>query len=274
MGAIAAQSLRSQARMPRYRITIEYDGTPFVGWQTQALGQSIQGALETAIRNFSGESVTVKGAGRTDSGVHALGQVAHFDLERDWDVFRVREAMNYHLRPAPVSILDCVQTDKRFDARFSATRRHYLFRILARRSPPALDINRVWWLPVPLDAEAMHAGAQMLIGKHDFTTFRAASCQANSALRTLDRLDVSVAGEEIHINASARSFLHNQVRSMVGSLKLVGTGRWQPRQMGEALAARDRAACGPVSPPGGLYLARIDYGATNSPEPAPDDGEE
>ena len=159
-----------------------------------------------------------------------------------------------------------MQTDKRFDARFSATRRHYLFRILARRSPPALDINRVWWLPVPLDAEAMHAGAQMLIGKHDFTTFRAASCQANSALRTLDRLDVSVAGEEIHINASARSFLHNQVRSMVGSLKLVGTGRWQPRQMGEALTAKNCAACGPVSPPSGLYLARVDYGATNSPE--------
>ena len=216
----------------------------------------------------------MKGAGRTDSGVHALGQVAHFDLERDWDVFRVREAMNYHLRPAPVSILDCVQTDKCFDARFSATRRHYLFRILARRSPPALDINRVWWLPVPLDAEAMHAGAQMLIGKHDFTTFRAALVPGE--------LGAAHAGP-VRCVRRGRGDPHQRVRPLVpaqsGALdgRFVEAGRDRALATaadGEALAAKNRAACGPVSPPSGLYLARVDYGATNSLERESDDDEE
>lgn len=245
--------------MPRYRITIEYDGTPFVGWQSQAVGASVQGAIERAITAFSGEQVSLRGAGRTDSGVHALGQVAHFDLARDWDAFRVREALNHHLKPAPVVALDCTRVGADFDARFSAVQRHYLYRILARRSPPALDKHRVWWLPIALDAEAMREAAGSLVGRHDFTTFRAAACQAASPVKTLDQLDVAVVGEEIRIRASARSFLHNQVRSMVGSLKQVGSGRWSGAQLAAALAACDRSACGPVAPPDGLYLVRVDY---------------
>ena len=247
--------------MPRYRITIEYDGTPFVGWQSQAAGRSVQGALQSAVQAFSGERVTVKGAGRTDSGVHALGQVAHFDLAKTWDTFRVREALNYHLKPDPIVALDCTLVDATFDARFSATARHYLYRILARRTPPALDKNRVWWLPIPLDAAAMAEGARQLIGRHDFTTFRAAQCQANSPLRTLDRLDVTEVGEEIQIRASARSFLHNQVRSMVGSLKLVADGKWSPADLRAALDAADRTRCGPVAPARGLYLVSVAYAA-------------
>jgi tRNA pseudouridine38-40 synthase len=259
--------------MPRYRITIEYDGTPFVGWQTQAAGASVQGALEDAIHAFTGERVTVKGAGRTDSGVHALGQVAHFDLVKPWDEFRVREALNYHLKPRPVVALDCAVVVATFDARFSATRRHYLYRILARRAPPALDLNRVWWLPIPLDAAAMAEGARHLVGRHDFTTFRAAACQANSPLRTLDRLDVEQVGEEIRIRASARSFLHNQVRSMVGSLKLVADGKWRPADMRAALDARDRTACGPVAPARGLYLVGVDYGVPTTAGESADEGD-
>ena len=246
--------------MPRYRITIEYDGTPFLGWQRQADGPSVQGALEEALQRFTGEAAGVRGAGRTDSGVHALGQVAHFDLAKDWDPFRVREAINVHLRPAPVSVIACTLAPESFDARYSATARHYRYRILSRRAPPALDRNRVWWLPMALDAEAMHRAAQTLVGKHDFTTFRASQCQANSPIKTLDRLDVSRYADEVVIEASARSFLHNQVRSMVGSLKLVGEGKWRARDLEMALAARDRAACGPVAAASGLYLARVDYG--------------
>ncbi len=251
--------------MPRYRILVEYDGTPFVGWQRQAQGASVQGALEDALRNFCGEAVGVRGAGRTDAGVHALGQVAHFDLAKDWDPFRVREALNFHLKPAPVAVLECEVAAHDFDARYSATQRHYRYRILCRRSPPALDRDRVWWLPIALDAEAMAEAAQRLLGRHDFTTFRAAQCQANSPSRTLDRLDVATKGEEIIVEASARSFLHNQVRSMVGSLKLVGEGKWRPRDLEAALAARDRAACGPVAPACGLYLVRVDYGTRSGP---------
>jgi len=246
--------------MPRYRITIEYDGTPFAGWQIQPVSPSVQGALTEAILRFSGESVVVKGAGRTDAGVHALGQVAHFDLAKDWDPLRVREAVNFHLKPAPVVVLECAAAESDFDARFSATQRHYLYRILTRRGPPALDRNRVWWLTTRLDAEAMREAAGLLIGRHDFTTFRAAGCQAKSPLRTLDRLDVDRDGSEICIRASARSFLHNQVRSMVGSLKLVGEGKWSPEDLRRALEARDRAECGPVAPAAGLYLVRVDYG--------------
>lgn len=259
--------------MPRYRITIEYDGTPFLGWQRQAQGASVQASLEEAVQRFTGEVVSVRGAGRTDSGVHALGQVAHFDLTREWEPFKIREAMNFHLRPAPVAVLDCEAAADDFDARYSATARHYRYRILSRRAPPALERNRVWWLPIGLDAGAMHEAAQVLVGRHDFTTFRAAQCQANSPLRTLDRLDVSRYGEELVIEASARSFLHNQVRSMVGSLKLVGEGRWGWRDLEAALRACDRSACGPVSPPTGLYLTRVDYGALadGAGEEAPSD---
>ncbi len=245
--------------MPRYRLTIEYDGTGFVGWQRQDNGASIQGALEDAIEKLSAARVTVTGAGRTDAGVHAFAQVAHFDLEKTFEPGKVRDALNHYLRPAPVVVLDAAVADSEFHARFSATARHYLYRILNRRSPPGLDNNRVWHVSHKLDAGAMHLAAQALVGQHDFTTFRAAECQAQSPVKTLDRLDVSARGEEIHIEASARSFLHHQIRSFAGSLKLVGEGKWQPRDLAKALAARDRAECGPVAPPDGLYLVRVDY---------------
>ena len=245
--------------MPRYRLTIEYDGGPFLGWQRQAEGASVQGALEAAIEKLSGERVTVTGAGRTDAGVHALGQVAHFDLEKTFEAGKVRDALNHYLRPDPVSVLDAAAVDGDFHARFSATARHYWFRILNRRAPPALGEGRVWHVSQNLDADAMHAAAQFLVGRHDFTTFRAAECQSASPVKTLDRLDVSRRADEIHIEASARSFLHHQIRGFAGTLKLVGEGKWQPRDVKKALKARDRAACGPVSPPDGLYLVKVDY---------------
>ena len=243
----------------RYRLTIEYDGTPFVGWQRQSGSASVQGVLEDAIEKLSGERVTVTGAGRTDAGVHALGQVAHFDLVKEFEPGKVRDALNYHVRPDPVSVLDAAVVDGEFHARFDATARHYLFRILNRRSPPALEYGRVWHVSPKLDAEAMQAAAQYLVGQHDFTTFRAAECQALSPVKTLDRLDVSRRADEIHIEASARSFLHHQIRSFAGTLKLVGEGKWTPLDVKKALDARDRSACGPVSPPEGLYLVRVDY---------------
>jgi tRNA pseudouridine38-40 synthase len=245
--------------MPRYRITIEYDGTPFVGWQRQATGASVQGALEAAILKFSGETVGVRGAGRTDAGVHALGQVAHFDLARSWEGGRVRDAMNFHLRPAPIGILNCTLVDDAFDARFSAIKRHYEYRILSRRTPPILQRHRVWWTMQKLDADAMRDAARVFIGHHDFTTFRAAQCQALSPVKTLDVFDVSREGEEIVCRVSARSFLHHQVRSMVGSLKLVGDGKWSRDDLASALAARSREACGAVAPAAGLYLVAVDY---------------
>jgi len=245
--------------MPRYRLKLEYDGAPFVGWQRQDNGPSVQGALEDAIEKLSGERVTVTGSGRTDAGVHALGQMAHFDLVKEFEPGKVRDALNYHLRPNPVSVLEADVADGEFHARFSARSRHYLFRILNRRSPPALETGKVWHVSPKLDAEAMHAAAQTLVGQHDFTTFRAAECQAQSPVKTLDRLDVSRRADEIHIEASARSFLHHQIRSFAGTLKLVGEGKWTPRDVAEALAAKDRAACGPVAPPDGLYLVRVDY---------------
>lgn len=245
--------------MTRYRLLVEYDGGPFVGWQRQDNGASVQGALEDAIAKLSGARVTVTGAGRTDAGVHAYGQVAHFELEKHFEPGKVRDALNHYLRPAPVVVLDAAVVDGEFHARFSATARHYLYRILNRRSPPALDDGRVWHVSPWLDAEAMHHAAQALVGQHDFTTFRAAECQAQSPVKTLDRLDVSRRGEEIYIEASARSFLHHQIRSFAGTLKLVGEGKWQPRDVAKALAAKDRAACGPVAPPDGLYLVRVDY---------------
>ncbi|MFO1122817.1 MAG: tRNA pseudouridine(38-40) synthase TruA [Hyphomicrobiales bacterium] len=245
--------------MPRYRLIVEYDGQPFVGWQYQAAGHAVQGVLEAAVAQINGASATVNGAGRTDAGVHALGQVAHVDLLKTWDPFKLRNALNANVRPHPVSVLDVTEVDETFHARFSATRRHYLYRILNRRSPPALDRGKVWWLPVDLDAAAMHEAAQVLVGKHDFSTFRAAQCQAQSPVKTLDRFDVSRYGELIELRCDARSFLHNQVRSMVGSLRLVGEGKWRATDLRRALDSCDRARCGPVSPPDGLYLLKVDY---------------
>ena len=245
--------------MPRYKLTIEYDGTGFAGWQYQRDLPTIQGVLEDAIRALGAPYPTVHAAGRTDAGVHALAQVAHVDLERDWEPFILRNALNAHLRPHPVSVLQVEIVDGDFHARFSALQRSYLYRILARRAPPALDRDRVWWLPIALDPAAMHEAAQILLGRHDFTTFRSVQCQAQSPIKTLDRLDVTQEGEEIVIRAEARSFLHHQVRSMVGSLKLVGEGKWQARDLRAALEARDRQRCGPVAPACGLCLVRVGY---------------
>jgi tRNA pseudouridine38-40 synthase len=245
--------------MPRYRLTLEYDGTPFFGWQNQPDDPTVQGVLEAALAAFTPHETGVRGAGRTDAGVHATGQEAHVDLARDWDPGKLREAINFHLRPNPVAVVKATRVPDSFDARFSATGRHYVYRILNRRAPPVLERNRVWWVAFPLDTDAMQEAAQSILGHHDFTTFRATHCQARSPWRTLDRFEVSSHGNEIRIEASARSFLHNQVRSLVGSLKQVGAGRWPPQQMRAALDARDRTECGPVAPPTGLYLARVDY---------------
>jgi tRNA pseudouridine38-40 synthase len=245
--------------MPRYKLTIEYDGSPFVGWQVQDNGPSVQGVLTEAIAAFTGERVVVAGAGRTDAGVHARGQVAHVDLAKDWDGDTVRDAVNFHLRPRPIAVLTAEQVAENFDARFSATKRHYLYRIVNRRADLALDQTRAWRVPRPLDGDAMHAAAQKLVGRHDFTTFRATECQAKSPVKTLDQLDVKRDGDEVRITAAARSFLHHQVRSMVGSLVHVGEGKWSAEELADALAARDRTRCGQVAPPQGLYLARVEY---------------
>ena len=245
--------------MPRYKILVEYDGAPFAGWQYQDNSPSVQRTIMEAIAAYTGEKVMVQGAGRTDAGVHALGQVAHFDLASERDSGTIRDALNAHLRPHPVAILSAERVAADFDARRSAVRRHYLYRIANRRSDLAIERGRAWRVPRRLDAEAMHNAAQRLVGKHDFTTFRSTECQAKSPEKTLDRLDVSRAGEEVHVTAVARSFLHNQVRSMVGSLVLVGDGRWSADDLARALTARDRTACGPVAPPEGLYLVRVDY---------------
>ena len=245
--------------MPRYKLTIEYDGSPFVGWQVQDNGISVQGVLTEAIAGFTGERAAVQGAGRTDAGVHALGQVAHVDLAKDWDADTVRDALNAHLRPHPVAVLAAEQVTESFEARFSAIKRHYLYRIVNRRADLALDQHRAWRIPRPLDASAMHTAAQQLIGKHDFTTFRAAECQAKSPVKTLDHLEVTRAADEVRVTTSARSFLHNQVRSMVGSLVHVGEGKWSADDLAAALTARDRTACGQVAPPHGLYLTRVEY---------------
>jgi tRNA pseudouridine38-40 synthase len=245
--------------MPRYKLIIEYDGAPFAGWQVQADQLTVQGVLTAAIAAFTGETAPVQGAGRTDAGVHARGQVAHVDLARDWDTDTVRDALNAHLRPHPVAILSAEKVADGFNARTSAVRRHYLYRILNRRPDLTLDHGRAWRVPRPLDADAMHAAAQRLIGRHDFTTFRSTECQAKSPVKTLQQLDVMRDGEEIRVVTSARSFLHNQVRSMVGSLVLVGEDRWRADDLARALAARDRTACGPVAPPDGLCLMKVDY---------------
>jgi tRNA pseudouridine38-40 synthase len=245
--------------MPRYKLTIEYDGTPFLGWQVQDGGVTVAGVLEDSVEKLSGERTKVSGAGRTDAGVHALGQVAHIDLVKDWETDVVRDGLNAHLRPHPVAILSAEKVADDFDARFSATKRHYLYRIHNRRADLALDRNRVWRVARPLDEVKMQEAAQHLLGHHDFTTFRSTECQAKSPLRTLDVLNITRHEQEIRIEVSARSFLHNQVRSIAGSLEQVGEGRWSPLDMKRALEARDRSACGPVAPPDGLYLVRVDY---------------
>jgi len=245
--------------MPRYKIIVEYDGTPFAGWQIQANGPSIQGELARAIEALSGVRAVPKGAGRTDAGVHARGQVAHFDVPRDFLAETVRDALNFHLRFTPIAILDCEIVGEAFDARFSAKARHYIYRIVNRRARLALDRARAWQVGVPLEAAAMQEAARHLTGQHDFTTFRSAQCQGKSPLRTLDELKVARDGDDIYVNTSARSFLHHQVRSVVGSLKLVGEGKWQPEDIQRALEARDRTACGPVAPACGLYFMKVDY---------------
>jgi tRNA pseudouridine38-40 synthase len=245
--------------MPRYKLTIEYDGTPFVGWQVQDNGASVQGVLAEAVLAFAGERAVVGGAGRTDAGVHALGQAAHVDLTKDWPPDTVRDALNAHLRPHPIAVILAERVADDFDARFSAIKRHYRYRIVNRRADLALDQHRAWRVPRPLDAAAMHDAAQRLVGRHDFTTFRSTECQAKSPVKTLDRLDVTRDGDEVRVATMARSFLHNQVRSMVGSLVHVGEGKWSADDLAATLAARDRTACGQVAPPQGLYLVRVEY---------------
>ena len=252
--------------MPRYRVTIEYDGAAFAGWQRQESLMTVQQALEEAAEQFSREEIRFFAAGRTDAGVHASGQVAHFDLEKEWDPDKVREAMNGILKvnDHAVAILECAIVAPDFDARFSAKKRHYRYRIVSRRAPLALDRGRAWYVFKPLDVGAMHEAAQRLVGHHDFTTFRDAHCQAKSPMKTLDVLDVLDAGggggsQRIDVVAVSRSFLHSQVRSMVGSLKLVGEGKWTADDLAAALEAQDRKACGPVAPPDGLYLEKVDY---------------
>jgi tRNA pseudouridine38-40 synthase len=252
--------------MPRYALKIEYDGTPFVGWQRQAGQPTVQGAVEAALARLQRDVPTIAAAGRTDTGVHALGQVAHCDMGRNWDPFRLSEALNYHLKPLPIAVVDCAAVPGDWHARFSALERHYVFRMIARRAPLTHDVYRAWRVRQPLDIGAMRAGAAHLVGHHDFTTFRATHCQADSPMKTLDEITLTEIpiehGQEIRVFLRARSFLHNQVRSIVGTLEHVGAGTWQPEDVKAALAARDRAACGTVCPPHGLYLAHARY-----PEP-------
>jgi tRNA pseudouridine38-40 synthase len=245
--------------MPRYKLTIEYDGTPFSGWQIQDNAPTVQGALEAAVKAICGADVRVHGAGRTDAGVHALAQVAHCDIVKHFPPGRLRDGLNAHLRPHPIGVVSAEVVPDNFEARFSAIKRHYVYRITNSRANLALDVGRVWRVPRHLDTEAMHEAAQRLVGKHDFTTFRDTECQAKSPEKTLNQLDVARAGDAVQIITSARSFLHSQVRSMVGSLVWVGEGRWNADDLAAALAARNRAACGPVAPPEGLYLVRVDY---------------
>lgn len=249
--------------MPRYALLVEYDGRPFAGWQRQADQPSVQGAIEAALARLERRDHTIAAAGRTDAGVHARGQVAHCDMDKHWDPFRLSEALNHHLKPAPVAIRACAAVPDDWHARFSAIERRYLFRVLMRRAPSTLEAGQVWRVNHVLDVNAMQSAAVHLLGLHDFTTFRAAICQAKSPVKTLDALDIALvegpAGPEVQFRLRARSFLHNQVRSIVGTLERVGAGAWQPDDVRLALEARDRAACGPVCPPDGLYLTGVGY---------------
>ncbi len=245
--------------MTRFALTLEFDGTPFFGLQRQAHGPSVQQAVEEAVERITGEAAVLHSAGRTDAGVHALAMRSHVDLAKDIDAFRLMEALNAHLRPAPIAVIHCAVVPDDWHARFSCTGRRYLYRIACRRAPLTLDRGRAWHVATPLDAEAMHRAAQALVGRHDFTTFRSVHCQAADPVKSLDRLDVERVGEEIHIHAAARSFLHHQVRSMVGCLKLVGAGTWPEARIAEALAARDRNALGLNAPPHGLYFVAATY---------------
>ncbi|MDD9725665.1 tRNA pseudouridine(38-40) synthase TruA [Roseovarius sp. SK2] len=249
--------------MPRYALKVEYHGAPFAGWQRQADQPSVQGTIEDALARLEPGPHTIAAAGRTDAGVHGLAQVAQCDMVKDWDPFRLSEALNYHLKPLPVAILDCAQVTDDWHARFSAVERRYLFRLLIRRAPATHDKGLVWRVQNPLDVEAMREGAAHLVGHHDFTTFRSTICQAKSPVKTLDDIVISqvdgLSGPEIQFRLRARSFLHNQVRSIVGTLERVGAGAWSPHQVKTALDARDRTACGPVCPPQGLYLAGVGY---------------
>jgi tRNA pseudouridine38-40 synthase len=247
--------------MPRYRLDIEYDGGPFKGFQAQEPGLlTVQGVIEAAIRGFSGETLRIHAAGRTDTGVHASFQVIHADLVKDWSPDVVRDALNAHLVPHPVTILSATRAAADFHARFSATGRRYLYRILDRKPPPAIEKGRVWWVKSPLDVDQMERAAACLLGTHDFTTFRDLACQSKSPVKTLDQITVTRVGDEVHLRFAARSFLHRQVRSITGSLAEVGVGRWTGDDLAEALAALDRRRCGPVAPAHGLYLSGVTYG--------------
>ena len=259
LGQCRTQSRKNRIPMPRYKLIIEYDGRPFSGWQRQANAPSVQQTLETAFLRFCGEEVVVHGAGRTDAGVHARGQAAHVTLSKQRRPFQISEAMNAHLRPHPIAVLHAEEVADTFEARFDAVKRHYVYRILNRRASLTLEHGQAWQVKKRLDAQAMHEAAQRLLGKHDFSTFRDAQCQANSPLRTLDHISVTRVGDEITVAVSALSFLHRQVRSMVGSLEHVGSGKWSAQDLSDALAARDRARCGVVAPPDGLYLTQVDY---------------
>ena len=245
--------------MPRWKLTIEYDGRPFVGWQRQDNGPSVQQTLEEAVARLSGETVRAHASGRTDAGVHALGQVCHIDLDKPFTALKLRDALNFHLKPAPVAVLLAEAVPETFHARLTATGRSYVYRIVNRRAPLTLDAGRAWQVTRPLDAEAMHAAAQRTVGRHDFSAFRAADCQARSPVKTLDRLAVERVGEEIRLHAEARSFLHHQVRNMVGTLELVGAGKWTAADLRRALEARDRGKAGPTAPPDGLYFIAARY---------------
>lgn len=245
--------------MTRFALTLEFDGTPFMGLQRQAHGPSVQQAVEEAVERVTGEPAIMHAAGRTDAGVHALGMRAHVEVAKQIEAFRLMEALNYHLRADPIAVLNCEIKPDDWHARFSCTGREYLYRIANRRAPLTLDANRAWLIQQPIDAEAMHRAAQSLVGRHDFTTFRSVHCQAKDPVKTLDLLEVERVGQEVHIRAAARSFLHHQVRSMVGCLALVGLGRWREEQVAEALHARERAALGLNAPSAGLYFVRALY---------------
>ncbi|MFZ5962452.1 tRNA pseudouridine(38-40) synthase TruA [Thalassococcus sp. BH17M4-6] len=252
--------------MPRFALKVEYHGSPFAGWQRQADQPSVQGAIEVALARLESGPHTIAAAGRTDAGVHARGQVCHCDLQKSWTPFRLSEALNYHLKPQPVAITACAEVPEEWHARFSATERRYLYRLLPRRAPLTMEAGQVWKVPAPLDVAAMQEAAKHLVGRHDFTTFRSTMCQAQSPIKTLDEISFEVvdtgAGAEVQARFRARSFLHNQVRSLIGTLERVGAGAWSPEEVKTALEARDRAACGPVAPPQGLYLMGVGY-----PEP-------